>query len=100
MLFVKENSQGIIFKVYVQPKSSRNMISGLHGDAVKVKITAPPVDGAANKMCIQYLAKCLMVPKSSVEIISGHNSRTKRVLVKYQDNTKIQRKHLNALIVP
>lgn len=58
------------------------MIAGQHGDALKIKLTAPPVNGAANKMCIQYLAKWLKVAKSSIEIISGHNSRTKRLLLR------------------
>jgi uncharacterized protein len=60
------------------------MIAGQHGDALKIKLTAPPVDGAANKMCVQYLAKFLKVPKSSIEIISGHTSRTKRLLVRFK----------------
>ena len=67
----KENTDGITLTVFVQPRSSKNMIAGLHNDALKIKLTSPPVDGAANKMCIQYLAKWLKVPKSSIEIVSG-----------------------------
>ena len=59
------------------------MIAGQHGDALKIKLTAPPVDDAANKMCVQYIAKCLKIPKSSIKIISGHTSRTKRLLLRY-----------------
>ncbi len=84
MQFVQENAQGLTLKVFVQPRSSKNMIAGLHGDAIKIKLTAPPVDGAANKMCVNYLAKCLNVPKSSIEILSGHSSRTKRLYVHYK----------------
>lgn len=87
-LFLQENSQGIIFKVFVQPKSSKNMITGIYSDALKIKLTAPPVDGAANKMCIKFLAKCLKVSKTSLEIISGHTSRTKYVLYKQKHNNK------------
>ncbi|MGB6011466.1 MAG: DUF167 domain-containing protein [Desulfobacterales bacterium] len=87
MQFLKETTQGIVLKVFVQPRSAKNMIAGQHGDALKIKLTAPPVDGAANKMCIQYLAKFLKVPKSTIEIISGHSSRTKRLLLRY-DNEK------------
>ena len=83
MLLIRENKDGLIFKVFVQPKSSKTYISGLYGDALKIKLTAPPVDGAANKMCIKHLAKCLNVSKSSIEIISGHTSKSKSVLVKY-----------------
>ncbi len=95
MLFIRENPSGITFKVFIQPRSSKNMISGLHGDALKIKLTAPPVDGAANKMCVEYLAKCLKVSKSSLEIVSGHTSRTKQVLVQCENDKERERlKHL------
>ena len=84
----KEDTEGITFKVYIQPRSSKNVIVGPHGDTIKIKLTAPPVDNAANKMCIQYLAKCLKVPKSSIEIVSGHNSRTKLMRLHYQRDKK------------
>ncbi len=89
-LFLQENPQGIILKVFVQPKSSKNMITGIYSDALKIKLTAPPVDGAANKMCIKFLAKCLKVPKTSLEIISGHTSRTKYMLYKQKHNKNRQ----------
>lgn len=82
----KDHPRGLAIKVFVQPRSSRNAIIGLHGDAVKIKLTAPPVGGAANKMCIEFLAKHLKLPKSSVEILSGHSSRTKQVLLSCAEN--------------
>ena len=82
MLKIDEDKTGLKFNIYVQPRSSRNQVVGLHGDALKVKITAPPVEGAANKMCIAVLAKVLNVPKSAIEIVSGQASRTKRVQVR------------------
>jgi uncharacterized protein (TIGR00251 family) len=85
MLFIQKNTRGVKFKVFVQPRSSKNTISGLHGDALKIRLTAPPVDNAANKMCIQFLAKTLQISKSSIEIVSGHTSRTKMVLLRYMD---------------
>jgi uncharacterized protein (TIGR00251 family) len=85
MPYLIENADGITLTVFVQPRSSKNMIAGLHNHALKIKLTSPPVDGAANKMCIQYLAKCLKVPKSSIEIVSGHKNRTKRLLLRYKD---------------
>ena len=81
MLKIDADKIGLKFNIYVQPRSSRNQVVGLHGDALKVKIKAPPVEGAANKMCIAVLAKALNVPKSAVEIVSGHGARTKRLLV-------------------
>lgn len=85
--------------VYVQPRSSKNMIAGLHGDALKVKLTAPPVDNAANKMCIQYLAKQLKIAKSSLEIVSGHTSRFKQVLIRSSTDKKKLLKKIESLSV-
>ncbi len=76
-MYIEEKSDGLVFKIFVQPKSSRNMIVGPHRDALKIKLTAPPVDGAANKMCIRFFSKILDVPKNSMEIQSGHAGRTK-----------------------
>ena len=84
MELVKKSPSGVTFKVFVQPRSSKNKISGLYKDTIKIQLMAPPVEGAANKMCIKYLAKCLEVPKSSLEIISGHTSRTKKILFSSQ----------------
>jgi uncharacterized protein (TIGR00251 family) len=81
MWWVQEVPQGVAFKVTVQPRGSRNEIVGLQGDALKIKVTAPPVEGAANKMCVEFLAKSLSVRKSDVKIIQGHRGRAKKVLV-------------------
>jgi uncharacterized protein (TIGR00251 family) len=97
MPFIQENSNGIILNAFIQPRSSKNMISGRHGDALKIKLTAPPVGGAANKMCIQYLSKWLDIPKSSIEIISGHTGRTKRVLLRLGNEGK-DRKRIRSFL--
>ena len=81
MLKIDVDKTGLKFNIHVQPRSSRNQVVGLYGDALKVKIKAPPVEGAANKMCIAVLAKALKVPKSAIEIVSGHTARTKRLRV-------------------
>ena len=78
-----ETADGIRFQVAVQPKSSRNLIVGSYGEALKVKLKAPPVDGAANRMLVQFVAKTLKVPKSAVEILAGQTSRVKLLLVHY-----------------
>ena len=82
MLSITERGDGLAFKVRVQPKSARNEIVGLHEDALKVKLAAPPVDGAANRACVAFLAKTLGVSKSSLEIVSGHKDRNKVVAVR------------------
>ena len=82
MKFIKDHPDGILISVTVQPRSSRNQIAGVHADTLKIKLTAPPVEGQANKMCVQYLAKRLNISKSAVEIVSGHSSRSKKVLIR------------------
>ena len=81
MTFIHPHPKGMVIKVFVQPRSSKNLIVGPHGDTLKIKLTAPPVAGEANRLCIKFLAKFLGVPKTSMEIISGANGRNKRVLI-------------------
>jgi uncharacterized protein (TIGR00251 family) len=80
--FIRPHPEGLVLKIFVLPRSSKNTLAGRHGDALKIKLTAPPVEGAANKMCITFLARCLGLPKSSLEIVSGHAGRTKLILVR------------------
>ena len=79
MLDIRTTSAGLCFKIHVQPKASRNAAAGLYDDALKIRLTAPPVDGAANKMCIAFLSKLMGIPKSSIRIAAGQSSRTKQV---------------------
>jgi uncharacterized protein len=80
--FLEETADGVILQLQVIPRSSKNQIVGPHDDALKLKLTSPPVDGAANKCCRDYLAKLFGVAKSNVIIISGETSRKKRVLLR------------------
>jgi uncharacterized protein (TIGR00251 family) len=92
MLYFEKNSSGIAFKVHVQPKASANQSAGAWQDALKIRLTAPPVDGQANKACIKFLSKQLKIPKSEIEIISGVSSRTKKILIHLPDDkTRSQR---------
>ncbi len=81
MLSIKEEQDRVFFKVRVQPRASKNQIAGLYEDAIKLRITAPPVDGEANEACRVYLAELLKVPRSRVEIVSGHTGRNKTIKV-------------------
>jgi uncharacterized protein (TIGR00251 family) len=81
MLFIQNHSSGLVFKVHVQPRSSRNQLAGLYGDALKVKVTAPPVEGKANQACIEILSKAIGVPRSSLALFSGQTSRLKHILL-------------------
>jgi hypothetical protein len=80
--FLEDHARGLILTLFIQPKSSKNRIAGIHGQSLKVRLTAPPVDGAANKMCIEFMAKTLEVPKTSIEILAGHTGRNKRLLIR------------------
>lgn len=82
MLDVKEDDDGVRFVVRVTPRASRGAILGLHGDALKVSLNAPPVEGQANAALCELLAKALKVPKSNVRILHGERSRTKTVWVR------------------
>ncbi|SQI35711.1 Uncharacterised ACR, YggU family COG1872 [Leminorella richardii] len=70
-----------MLRLYIQPKASRDQIVGLHGDELKVAITAPPVDGQANAHLIKYLAKQFRVPKGAVDIEKGELGRHKQVKI-------------------
>jgi len=89
-MWIQETPKGIIFKAAIQPGGSRNEIVGIKGDALKIRLTAPPVEGAANKMCVEFLAKTLKVRKSDVEIIRGQASRSKKVLVRSATRKEIE----------
>jgi uncharacterized protein (TIGR00251 family) len=71
----------LILSVYVQPRASKNQICGIQGEELKIRLTSPPVDGAANKLCREFVANLFDVAKSSVEIISGETSRHKRLRI-------------------
>lgn len=80
-LRITEDQTGITFAVRVVPRARRNQISGLHGDALKVRLTAPPVEGAANAALLKFLADQLGIRSAAVEIVTGHSSRQKTVRV-------------------
>ncbi|MBR9827759.1 MAG: YggU family protein [Oceanospirillales bacterium] len=71
----------LILRCHLQPKASRDEISGLHGDSVKIRIAAPPIDGRANTALIKFLAKAFGVAKRDVSILSGESGREKRVRI-------------------
>ena len=78
-LRVSSTSTGVRFPVRVQPRASDSGFAGLHGDALKVRLTAPPVDGAANAALVELLADTFGIPARSITIVAGASSRTKVV---------------------
>ena len=79
---LSQTDQGIVMNVHIQPRASRTEYVGLHGKALKFRISAPPVEGLANEALCGYLAKEFRISKGSVVICSGHQSRQKRILLK------------------
>jgi len=78
---IQERDGNVSFAVRVAPRASRNAIEGEHGGALKVRLTAPPVDDRANEALRELLAEALNVPVSAVKIVSGAKSRMKRVAI-------------------
>lgn len=85
---MKENENGVIINFKISPNASKNEIIKTD-DGIKIKIAAQPVDGKANKALIEFLAKKFKIPKTSIEIIKGHTSKEKTVLIKSFDANKI-----------
>lgn len=79
--FLKEIAGGTLLSVKLQPRASKNEIGEPLGDELKIKVTAPPVDAAANQALVELLAETLDCPRSRVELIRGHTSRHKTVLL-------------------
>jgi len=77
--FLKEDENGCLLSVKLQPRSSANRILGAQGDELRIKVTAPPVDSAANEALVKFLSKTLDCPRGSVEIAKGHTSRHKAI---------------------
>jgi uncharacterized protein (TIGR00251 family) len=81
LLQVREENGSVYFKVRIIPRASREGVVGLYEDALKIRLTAAPVDGKANEACRAFLAKILSVSRAQVEIISGHTNRNKVIKV-------------------
>ncbi|MDD2898609.1 MAG: DUF167 family protein [Desulfuromonadaceae bacterium] len=79
--FLTKHKDDLILTVYIQPRASKNQVCGIQGEELKIRLTSPPVDGAANKLCREFIAELFDVSKSSVEIISGETSRHKRLRI-------------------
>lgn len=81
MIPLRETEAGVVFRIRVVPRASRCEFAGFQDDALKLRITAPPVEGKANEACIALLVELLGVKKGRVAIIAGHASRTKTVAI-------------------
>ena len=81
MSWLLADGDGVVLRLHIQPGAKKTEVAGLHGEALKIRLAAPPVDGKANACLVEFLARQLGVAKSAVELISGDSSRAKRVRV-------------------
>ena len=81
MISIRDTPQGATFTIRVQPRARRNAVMGEIGDALKISLTSPPIEGRANEACIEFLAEFLKVPRSSVTIAAGETSRNKVIRI-------------------
>ena len=88
---VAERAGTVRFAVRVQPRASRSEIVGEYGGALRVRLSAPPVDGAANEALVELLADVLRVPRRAVRVVSGHAARGKKVEVDGVDAAAVRR---------
>lgn len=87
MSFLEQYRHGILIRLYIQPRASKNEIIGVmpaaYGkDALKIRLTSPPIEGAANAACIEFIADMLGIRKNQIEIASGQKSRIKQIRIK------------------
>ena len=87
---LKESKDGYLLNLKISPNDSKNEIIK-SDEGVKVKITAQPVDGKANKALLEYLSKFFKIPKTSIEIVKGETSKEKTVFVKCKNEEKLQK---------
>ena len=71
----------VVIRLHLQPRASKTEICGFQGDELKVRVTSPPVDDAANRLCIELFSRIFRTAKSNITIISGHKSRHKRLQI-------------------
>ena len=81
MSYLQLTSDGVLLRIKLVPRASVNRIDGPHGDALKIRLNAPPVDGKANAALIELIARLLRAPKSAVSIRSGETARIKQIFI-------------------
>jgi uncharacterized protein (TIGR00251 family) len=81
MDWIRETAKGLLLPVRAVPRASKNEIQGIHGNALKIRLQAPPVEGRANEALIRFLSDVLDIPRSQLSIASGETGRNKAVLI-------------------
>jgi uncharacterized protein (TIGR00251 family) len=97
MIPIQESAKGMTFAVKVHPRARKNAITGVVGDALKLSLTAPPVEGKANQSVIEFFADLFAIPRSSVTIASGETSRSKVVRIAGMNRTVVEKRLADSL---
>jgi len=92
MSWLRASGDGVLLTLHIQPGAKKTEVVGLHGDALKLRLAAPPVDGKANNALIAFLADRLGIPKARLALISGQASRRKCTFVSSIDIAEVERK--------
>jgi len=92
LISIRDTPDGATFQVKVQPRAKKSAIAGEVGEALKLALTAPPIEGRANEACIAFLAELLNVPRSSVTIATGQSSRNKVIRVAGVSAAQVEKK--------
>jgi len=82
MSWITESNDGVILAIHATPRASKSQVQGLHGDALKVRLQAPPVDGKANEALVEFLAGTLGIAHRQISLVSGQTSRQKRIAIR------------------
>jgi uncharacterized protein (TIGR00251 family) len=98
MVAIKETTAGAMFEVKVHPRAKKNAITGELGDALKLSLTSPPVQNRANNACIEFFAKLLKLPRSSVTIASGQTSRQKMIRISGLSAEEVRKRIASAAV--
>src|SRR5947208_1769300 len=92
MIPIQQTAKGVTFAVKVHPRARKNAITGVVGDALKLALTAPPVEGKANQAVIEFFAEVFEIPRSSVTIASGETSRRKVICLRNISSETVQQR--------
>jgi uncharacterized protein (TIGR00251 family) len=95
--FTELPNNSLSLNVYVQPRASTNRLAGMHGKAIKLCITAPPVDDKANTAVLAFLAKLFGLPKSALQIKTGRQARNKQIIITNASLAQAQKALANAM---
>ena len=91
-MYIEEKGGAVVLRVLVQPRASRNELAGIHGDCLKIRVTSPPVEDQANKKLCAFLSKLIGVGKKQVEVVGGHKTRVKKVMISNTSMDEVRKK--------